>query len=119
MYNSNRIYMDKHTITHGKECFDCLRWFVPVFNSSDPCPHCKRLGKPPHPNRLRYLAIKADISLREISRITGLSWRTVRTTSQGESSPNVATKKKLSKALGMSIRKEDIAYIFPYGKKNK
>jgi len=117
MQNSNKIYIDRYTIEAGKECSDCLRWFVPIFKNSDPCPHCERLGVPNYPNRIRYLAIKAGISLRDIARISKISWRTIRLASQGERDPHLTTKREIAKALGMSIRKTDIAYIFPHGRK--
>jgi len=117
MFGSRRIHMDISTVEYGKECFDCLRWYVPVFSKSDPCPHCKRLGRPPYPNRVRLMAVKANISLREISRKSGLEWRTVKLISQGERAPHIGTRKKILKTLGMSTKKSNMDYVFPNKRK--
>lgn len=110
---SGRIYMDSSTIEYGKECSDCLRWFVPLF-TNDPCPHCLKRGRPQYPNRLRYLSVKNNVSLREISRRTRLEWRTVSLVAQGKRAPHIATKRKLLRALGIPVRKNELLYAFPH-----
>lgn len=112
-HDSGRIYMDLSTIEHGDECSDCLRWFVPVFRN-DKCPHCLKFGLPSYPNRVRKLAVEAGISLRELSRKAGLEWRTVRLISQGKRAPHSGTKKKILRALGVSVRKSEMVYVFPH-----
>lgn len=116
---SSRIYMDRSTIEHGLECSDCLRWYVPVFSKADPCPHCKQQGVPPYPNRVRYLAVKQGYSLRELAREADLEWRTVRLISQGRRAPHIGTKKKILKALGSSIKKSDLQYVFPHDRRSQ
>ena len=116
---SSRIYMDLSTIEHGLECSDCLRWYVPVFGNDDPCPHCKKQGVPAYPNRVRYLAVKQGYSLRELAREADLEWRTVRLISQGRRAPHIGTKKKILKALGSSIKKSDMQYVFPHDRRSQ
>jgi hypothetical protein len=116
---SNRIYMDRLTIEYGLECVDCLRWFIPIFGTDDPCPHCKKQGIPLYPNRVRYLAIKNGCSLREVARQADLEWRTVRLISQGLRAPHIGTKKKIMKALGSSRRKDDMQYVFPHCRRSQ
>ncbi len=117
--DSNKIYMDTYTIEQGLECSDCLRWFVPVFAKSDPCPHCTKQGIPEYPNRIRYLTVKNGYSLREIARIAELEWRTVRLISQGKRAPHSSTKKKLLKALGESFNKLNMQYVFPNSRRSQ
>jgi len=113
--SGGRIYMDSDTIEYGKECLDCLRWFVPV-RSYDECPHCVQHGCPPNPNRVRYLAVKNDLSLREVGRRAGLNWRTVRLISQGKIIPRKSTERKLLRALGIPVRKTEVIYVFPHSR---
>jgi len=108
-----RIYMDKSTIEFGRECLDCLRWFVPL-NAVDKCPHCFKYGRPSNPNRVRYLAVKNGISLREISRKADVSWRTMRLVAQGKISPRKTTVRKILKAMGVPLRKAEVLYVFPF-----
>jgi len=110
--SSNRIYMDSSTIEHGKECVDCLRWFVSIY-VDDECPHCLKHGCPQYPNRVRYLAVKNGMSLREVSRKAKLNWRTIRLVSQGKRAPHILTKKKVLKVLGLPVRKSELNYVFP------
>lgn len=112
----NKIYMNLSTIEHGLECADCLRWFVPI-RSKEPCPHCKNFGLPLYPNRVRYLAVMKGYSLRELGRKAKLEWRTMRLLSQGRRAPHIGTKKKLLKALGMSVKKNEIQYVFPHDRR--
>ena len=107
--------MDRSTIEHGKECVDCLRWFVPI-RVTDACPHCLKHGCPPNPNRVRYLAVKNGISLREISRKARLNWRTVRLISQGKIAPRKSTEQKILRAIGIPVRKTEMNYVFPYSR---
>jgi hypothetical protein len=107
--------MDCSTIEHGRECADCLRWSIPVLEDDD-CPHCLRLGRPGNPNRLRYLAVKNGMSLREVGRRAHLNWRTVRRISQGEVVPRKSTERKLLKAMGIPLRKSEVMYMFPHSR---
>jgi DNA-binding XRE family transcriptional regulator len=116
---SRRIYMDRATIEHGIECSDCLRWHVPVFTKNDPCPHCKRQGVPPYPNRVRYLTVKNGYSLRMLAREANLEWRTVRLISQGRRAPHLRTKRKILKALGVSTKKTEMRYVFPHDRRRQ
>jgi lambda repressor-like predicted transcriptional regulator len=113
MQSTGRIYMDRLTIEHGQECSDCLRWFMPVFKD-DHCPHCHNYGQPQYPNRIRYLTLKKGYTLRELSRRSGLAWRTVRLIYQGHRAPHIGTKKKLLRALGVSTKRSELNYVFPH-----
>ena len=119
MKKSNKIYMDSFTIEYGIECIDCLRWFIPIFEKNEPCPHCKKQGIPMYPNRVRYFAIKNGCSLREIARQADLEWRTVRLISQGQRAPHLGTKVKIMKALGESRKKSDMQYVFPNSRRSQ
>ncbi len=117
--NSHKIYMDRVTLQHGLECSDCLRWFIPVFNSQDPCPHCHKQGVPLYPNRVRYLAVKQDISLREVARTANIEWRTMRLISQGKRAPHKGTKQKIMRALGKSVKRSEMQYVFPHDRRSQ
>lgn len=116
--NSAKIHMDFYTVEYGKECNDCLRWYVPLSEFDEPCPHCKRFGQPKYPNRVRYLAVKQGMSLRGLCKKAKLQWRTVRLVSQGKIAPHLSTKKKILKALGRSIRDNELSYVFPHPRRS-
>ena len=114
MFKGNTcIYMSKDTIEYGRECVDCLRWFIPVVGI-DKCPHCVKHGRPINPNRVRYLAVKNGMSLREVGRKADITWRTMRLISQGKISPRKATVRKILKAMGIPLKKNDVLFVFPF-----
>ena len=104
--------MDASTIEFGRECPDCLRWSVPI-REDDKCPHCINHGCPENPNRVRYLAVKDGMTLREVGRKAKLTWRTIRLVSQGKIFPRKETEKKILKALNIPTYKKNIRYVFP------
>lgn len=113
MPRTEQIHMTEDTVKYGVECNICLRWYVPV-ESGDPCYYCKKYGEPKYPNRVRYAAIQSGMSLRELSRKSKLNWRTVRLVSQGKRAPHMSTKRKMLRALGIPLKKNELAYIFPH-----
>lgn len=111
------LYVDRSTIEFGEECPTCLRWFVFVF-PDDPCPHCENRGIPRYPNRVRYCAILAGISLREVGRRSGLAWSGLMEISNGRRAPHESTKRRVLEALGLDPSSAiDCKRVFPTPRK--
>ena len=107
------IYMEKATIEYGRECFDCLRWSVPVY-PDDPCTKCESWGVPAYPNRVRYFAVSQGISLREVSRRSKLSWSGLVAISRGRCAPHRRSRVRILRALGLNPRsRHDVKRVFP------
>jgi len=105
--------MNADTIEYGRECFDCLRWYVPIFRD-DPCYLCESRGVPAYPNRVRYWAVRNGISLRELQRRSGVSWAALMQISQGRSVPRTATKSRILTVLGFDPSEYiDNVAVFP------
>ena len=54
-----------------------------------------------HP--LKAIRLKRGLSLRQLARLSGISWMTIWRIEQGKTEPTVATLRKLAQALNVAI----------------